>query len=603
MGAFLLKGAWCGMKLRVLSLLLATFLIVSGAISALLSVRVSLQAQSSSETLRVETQLVQVPVIVTDKQGRLVEGLTKEDFAVKEDGKLQRIAVFEPVKHQSVPQIKLPVPEGVFTNRVVQQGPARLTIIAIDAVSTAVTEKEQARKTILDFISNNISVDQPVALIMLGEHKIKVLHDFTTDPRVLIAALKNISGGHEAATGIAQDNAIVQTQASPLISGNQAMFNQMAAAETDTIQTAFQSFFIGQRRSMVSHTLDAFNEIAQAFVGIPGRKSLIWITNGESISTGDLDIAASLDPAQTMNSSTALPNPSGSRSRGSSVTITEAGPRVNEYFERSWRLLNESNIAVYPLDISNQSNPAFTDPSLRVRSALHRPVNNLDKLEQFAESTGGTVCYHSTELDDCFKKANEDAQDYYMLSYYADRTNTRQGWREIRVTVDKRDVKVRARTGYYRQRSNPGDKKAAYSEILNAIGSPLEFSSVPLEVKIDKISPIEDNATKKRISFLLFVPPTADFLSAKDHSMDLAFAAVAKLPNATPVGQFLTEAAGIVKPAAAADLSIHGFVMPAAIDLEPGNYEMKCVVRNNQNGRIGSVTVPLVVANGPQASK
>lgn len=547
-------------------------------------------------TLRSEILLVQVPVVVTDKQGHPIDGLTKEDFSVKEDGKAQRIAVFEQVKHRVAPTIKLQVPDGIYTNRVEQQGPARLTIIAIDAVSTAITEQEEARKQILGFISNNISADQPVALIMLGQNKIKVLHDFTTDPRVLVAALKNIASGHSAAASIAQDEAMVQTTASPLNSGLAEMFNQMAAAETDTIQTAFQSFMVGQRRMMVANTLDEFNDIARAFAGVPGRKSLIWITNGESLATGDLDIAASMDPAQTVNTSTALPNPSRSRSSSAPVTIGEAGPRTNEYFERTWRLLNASNIAVYPLDISNASNPGFTDPSLRVRSALHRPVNNLDKLEQFADATGGSMCYHTTDLDDCFKRASEDSQDYYMLAYYADPANKKTGWREIRASVARKDVKVRARTGYYQQRRKAGDEKSALSEVFNAIGSPLEYTSLPLEVKLEGVSPVEENARKQRVAFVLFVPPTAGFIAGEDNRMNLAFAAVAKQPDATPVAQFVREAAGALKPQAAADLGIHGFVMPGSVDLEPGEYELKCVVRDNQNGHIGSVSLPIKVA-------
>jgi VWFA-related protein len=371
----------------------------------------------------------------------------------------------------------------------------------------------------------------------------------------------------------------------------------MAAAETDTIQTAFQNFMIGQRRIMVTNTLDEFNEIARAFAGIPGRKSLIWITNGESLATGDLDIAASLDPAQTVSATTALPNPTrtGANSHGSPITVDEAGPRTNEYFERSWRLLNASNIAVYPLDVSNPSNPAFTDPSLRVRSALHRPVNNLDKLEQFADATGGSMCYHTNDLDDCFKKASEDSQDYYMLAYYADPANKKTGWREIRASVARKDVKVRARTGYYQERRKTGDQKSALAEVLNAIGSPLEYTSLPLEVKLQGFSPVEGSATKKRVAFVLFVPPTADFITGQDNRMDLAFAAVAKLPDATPVAQFVREAAGALKPQAAADLSVHGFVMPGSVDLDPGEYELRCVVRDNQNGHIGSVAIPVKV--------
>jgi VWFA-related protein len=211
------------------------------------------KASSAQSTLRTETVLVEVPVVASDKRGHPVTDLRKEDFQVKEDGKLQTIALFEHLKHVPAPSIGLPVPEGVFTNRVQQTGPARLTIIAIDAVGTAITERQEVRKQLLDFISRNVSVDQPVALVMLGQNKIKILHDFTTDPRVLVAALKNIASGHQVSASIASDDAMVQNKPDSLNSGMQNMFNQMAMAETDTIQTAFQNFIVGQRRTMVQN--------------------------------------------------------------------------------------------------------------------------------------------------------------------------------------------------------------------------------------------------------------------------------------------------------------------------------------------------------------
>ncbi|HKW74498.1 MAG TPA: VWA domain-containing protein [Terriglobales bacterium] len=553
--------------------------------------------QGTQPTIRTETTLVEVPVIVSDKQGHPIADLRKEDFLVKEDGKRQEIAVFEHLKHVAAPAIALPVLEGVFTNRVQQTGPARLTIIAIDAVSTAITEQQDIRKQLVNFISRNVSVDQPVALVMLAENRIKVLHDFTTDPRVLVAALKNISSGHSAAASLASDDAVVQSIPNPLNSGMQNMFNQMVAAETDTIQTAFQSFMVGQRRTMVQNSLEAFNEIARAFVGIPGRKSLIWITNGASISTGDLDIAANFDRGQTVLGSTGLPNPIVPRTHDSPVSIADAGPRTEEYFQKTWKLLNSSDIAVYPLDISEASDPGFTNPALRVRSGLRRPVNNLDKLEEFAQSTGGSLCLRTSDLDDCFRKASEDSQDYYMLGYYPAPADKKTDWRRIQVSCVRKDVVIRARSGYFPQRTAHHESKDAAAPVLQAIGSPLEYTSLPLEVKLESPGPTPGDSSKRRVGFTFFVPPTADFISSADESMSLTFAALAKLPNATPAAQFLREASGKLKPEAAADLTIHGFALPGFVDLAPGEYALRCVVRNNLNGHIGSVTVPLKVPN------
>jgi len=539
------------------------------------------QSSGSVGTLRTETLYVQVPISVSDRQGHLVHGLAKGDFVIKEDGKVQKIASFEHIEHVVKSSIQLKVPDGVYTNRVEQNQPARLTIIAIDAVSTAITERLEVRKQILDFISRNVSTDQPVALVIMGENRVKVLHDFTTDPHLLIAAVKNIVSGYSTASSINSDNVVVQLRPSPLATGLNVTFEQMARAESDTILTAFQGFITGQRRSMVRNSLLAFNELAEAFAGIPGRKSLIWITNGESVNTGDLEVAAA------MNSQPSLGN-------RNLMTLADAGVQTDEYFKRTWRLLNDSNMAVYPLDVSDISNPGFTNPAAMHRGPMRRPLSEVTKLEQFAEATGGTVCLRNHDLDNCLKQANEESQDYYLAGYYAAPSGNKETWRAIQVSTTRNDLRVRARTGYFvRPLSN--NVQVAHKEILGAMGSPLEYTSLPLEVKLDGEETLPGDPEKQRFKFVIFVPPTADFISDTDNSMDLSFAIIAKQSDGKPVAEFVRDAAGALKPMAVADLSTHGFVLPGFLDLPVGTYELRCVVRDNHNGHLGSLNIPVKV--------
>jgi len=65
----------------------------AGAWALLILASIHLAAQET--TLHVDVHLVSVFVNVTDKNGALVGGLAREDFAVTEDGRPQQIAVFE----------------------------------------------------------------------------------------------------------------------------------------------------------------------------------------------------------------------------------------------------------------------------------------------------------------------------------------------------------------------------------------------------------------------------------------------------------------------------------------------------------------------------
>src|ERR1035437_9176026 len=66
----------------------------ASAVWALLAL-VSLALAAQQATLHVDVKLVSVFVNVTDRNGAVVGGLKREDFALTEDGRPQRIAVFE----------------------------------------------------------------------------------------------------------------------------------------------------------------------------------------------------------------------------------------------------------------------------------------------------------------------------------------------------------------------------------------------------------------------------------------------------------------------------------------------------------------------------
>jgi Ca-activated chloride channel family protein len=63
------------------------------ALALAVSLTVHLPAQEM--TLHVDVKLVNVFVNVTDRNGAIVGGLTRSDFALAEDGRPQQIAVFE----------------------------------------------------------------------------------------------------------------------------------------------------------------------------------------------------------------------------------------------------------------------------------------------------------------------------------------------------------------------------------------------------------------------------------------------------------------------------------------------------------------------------
>src|SRR5688500_8719703 len=61
-------------------------------------------AETDDEIVRVETSLVVSNVLVLNRQGRAVLGLTRDDFVVSEDGQPQEVGVFATGDSAKVPR-------------------------------------------------------------------------------------------------------------------------------------------------------------------------------------------------------------------------------------------------------------------------------------------------------------------------------------------------------------------------------------------------------------------------------------------------------------------------------------------------------------------
>jgi hypothetical protein len=88
--------------------------------------------QEKKLVLRSQTVLVQVPVVVSDKSGNHVQKLTRDDFKILEDGKQQRIAIFQEVNAGYARPVQTTIAPGTFSNVTLEQQPSSITVIALD---------------------------------------------------------------------------------------------------------------------------------------------------------------------------------------------------------------------------------------------------------------------------------------------------------------------------------------------------------------------------------------------------------------------------------------------------------------------------------------
>jgi VWFA-related protein len=527
---------------------------------------------------RTQTILVQVPVVVTDKSGSHIHGLTKEDFHVFENGKEQKVSTFEEIvtTHTKLPVVA-PKP-GEFTNLTLsEQEPRTVTVIALDTVNTPFLDQSTGRRELVKYLASSLDSGQVLGLMIITSHGLKIVQGLTGDPAQLLQVLKKASGEMPAMQGVGMDaQADAATGDFPDIPSVSPGSDPTAAIDAfvergDAIYSQFQ------QQNAIETTMNAFLGIAWSLSGIPGRKSLIWATGGFPF---------------TISSPAAVP-----------------GGYLSRLYERTMEALTAAQISVYPVDIRGLVNTSpvgdVSQSRVRTGSALLRQVNNrawlqqssIDTLNEFADMTGGKAFYNTNDLASSFKRAADDASSYYLAGYYLDTHNNHAGWRQLKVKVDKKDSEVRARKGFFVTNATIHLELTRNSDLTYALTSPIEGTGVPMTVKWLGTS---GDGAKKKADFFVHLPANSVSIEGSEgqNHLNFDFAAAAFLDNsknsqpATTTGKTVTAA---VPDAQMASLRSNGIGFRNSLELVPGQYTVRVVIRDNVTGKIGSVTAPLTV--------
>jgi VWFA-related protein len=432
---------------------------------------------------------------------------------------------------------------------------------------------------LVNYLADNLTSGQVLALMVITSHGVKVVQGLTGDREKLVQMLRRASKEPPATQGLGQD-----AQANAAVGDIPELPTNIdrpfaAAAAFIAFGDIFTASF--QRPKAIEETLNGFLEIAWYLSGVPGRKSLIWATGGFPF---------------TISSPQALP-----------------GGDLSPLYERTMQALNAAQVSVYPVDIrglvSNSpmgdaesvagatGSPNGAEITHQVSTRTWFQQSTIDTLNEFADMTGGKAFYNTNDLASSFKRAADDGSSYYLASYYLDTHNNNSGWRQLKVKVDKRDTEVRAREGFFVTNASMNLDATRSTDLIYALSSPIEGTGVPLSVKWLGTS---GDSAKKKIEFLVHLPSDGVSIEASNgqNHLNFDFAAAAYITNGKSGKAVATVGKPIamsVSDAQMASLRASEIDMKNALELGPGQYVVRVVIRDNVTGKIGSVTAPLTV--------
>jgi VWFA-related protein len=357
-------------------------------------------------------------VVVTDKDDKPVEGLTRGDFSLQEDGQEQSINTFEP---------------SDTTSRGKHSGHDKLpqNILLLDEMNTQFTDFAHARYRIAQVLrANGPRLESPTSLMLMTDRGLVALAGPTQEAQLLLNAIDHHRPGLP--------------------------------------ERLMRAGFANEMERLLG-SLSALHRIAAAEAGSNTRKNLIWISSGlpvlSSESIGNASRNMFLESirqisVELLNARITVytVDPQGVFSRGSSLPVSASRSALNgSSAEHPWA--------------------AAQSFGQQVQTSTNRGILSVPDLAlgRFASETGGKSFQGRNDLDSEIEKCQEDGRHYYSISYYPSNHNFDKKFRTISVKVNQPGLQARTRIGYF---AMPEPSATTQDELVGQIEEALG-SSVP----------------------------------------------------------------------------------------------------------------------------
>lgn len=546
--------------------------------------------------IRARTEVVLVPVSPLDKHEQIVRGLGAKDFRLLVDGKPIEITSFDVVSGPSTPTPPVTAePISVPPGHTYSNGPTaysatgNLVIFLIDYLNTPQVQRLDLRNHLLKFFAHQLHPGQEIAVYALTMSLV-VVQPFTRDPSALIAAAQRLLELKGAPPNPQQAPTPLSAAVKEIRDSADA---KMEVLELENARRAYNT----DQRIRVTRTLEALRQLAGAFSGVPGKKSVLWLTADPS----------PLNP--TLMKQIDLNNPSQESSRVSAVDLA-----------RTFEALNDAGISLSPVDVRGEANSGLSDwtnhhsrsemlqdlaASQPADSNLYTNMTDFRQGERAnatlamltaAAETGGTVYQGSNDLAGLLARAQALGSYYYVLGFDprpVAKGNTPR-YHPIKVKVNGHVSRVLARRGFLARPSGLlASEPETQRELAEAMESPIDLTALPLLLTLAEPTRTND---ERRIPFSLQV--RGDGLSLeqteKGFRYRLSFVTLVRNHRGELLGSGDQSAAAEVSPQQADQLKKLGLSLKGEFHVpqhEPGSGRV--VVRDDLTGRVGTITVEL----------
>jgi VWFA-related protein len=511
------------------------------------------------------TNVITVNVTVLDHDGKPIENLTKGDFQIYEDGKLQKLQAVDFQKLQSgiLPPVTVadtlppPKPKGFNPNAekearstlLTEYQDRRLIVLLFDFSSMQPAEQARARDAAIKFLNKQMTSSDSVS-VMVYSSALKTIQDFTSDRDLLINTINRFRLGESSENASVADEGADSQDAS----------GQFVADETE-----FNIFNADLK-------LAALEDAARGLGQYPEKKALVYISSG--LQKNGVDNQSQL--RATVN--TAVRN----------------------------------NVAFYPIDArglsalvpggDSTSGGSFGSglfsgaTQVSNRNNFH---NQQETLATLALDTGGKALLDSNDLTEGIRQVQKDFSSYYVLSYVSSNSALDGRYRRIQVKLGPRLATLRAkldyRQGYYASTTfshmGDSDKEAQLAKAMQS-DNPVTDLHMAVEVdyfRLEKSKYFVPVSVKIPGSALVFHGKGAKQATEMDFIAEVYDArnrSAATVRDTIPLKMDQTTAGQVTQKS---------IEYTTGVTLTPGDYKLKFIARENGMGKVGTFETPFTI--------
>ena len=411
------------------------------------------QVPSLAETI--EVAIVNVDVVVTDRDGNRVRDLTKDDFEILEDGRPQPLSHFAEYRDDAT--------DGAtrFSDgEPVAPGQARTLVLFLEPFRLQEFRVRPFVESLKTLVRETIRPGDAVSIVSFGTDArtwLEPTDDVATAEAVLDAFAQELIGlGIDHTTKVAHEvTALKQFEENVGVIGGMHGGVRLPPRSDESLTSTVVFSEAMWADVKMRRRVAALNAIVNGLAGVDGKKSLIVAAHRLGRYSG----------AEFYYAGGQAVLPPGPADKFDNRT------RMRELAANA----NAAGVALYPIFPAGLDELPLDpdDPDLS-RQIL---VNEMETRQEVARETGGLVTYGATEIVKLMPRVADDMSNYYSLGYRRPTSRVDEA-RKLSVRTKDRTLQVRARAQFVEK----SDESRMKDRVLAAMygvsrESPIEVSA------------------------------------------------------------------------------------------------------------------------------